>query len=277
MLYVGLCFTDETTIRGEACLVEYLKAVGKLNSDFQSTAPPSPLVCHYAAPLAMKMVKSIILDDLKTEIPNESVCLTRDIEVQRAVENVIKIALIENSKFLIDTEKQTQVSEARKEFKAVLVEVAVHYCEADQKQFINIFRDVFGEKNETTEASQYEYCLAKYAVENNYLELGNVDLNPHKIDAESVNCDNIVADERGKAEREIRNIISVLQGSNGSMDCVLNAYRSSNAFGWQVTVKVLDYLDFSKETNESETDKNNAVLRNFIWSTISTCAKSNIK
>lgn len=265
----ALCAADVLG-KGDQCFVRHLKAAGKLNADFESTSDPyNPLVCYAWTERTMHMVKSSFNGEIKVEMPNDADCLTEEFNVTKSVENVFKIRLIEKSN-MNDTEKQNQLVEARNEFTELLEKIAVH-CQADKQKFINIFQTVLGIKNETLEAFQTVYCLAKYATDNNLLDMVNVKMNPHNIDTESVNCDGIVDVEKSKAEREIRTIISGMSTASRSLDCIMDAYKSSETVRFQIALKVLHYLDFPKETKESATVSNSLEFQNFLRTSVSTC------
>lgn len=274
VFYAALCSAEENHFRtGEACITQYLKAKGKLNADFQSSGSPSSH-CRLIIPLAVQMIKTNINDRVKKEIPNESDCLTEELDNQGTIDYLLKISVIGNNKLLSEIGRQTQLEETRSQFKADLENIAIQ-CETDDKNFINIFHDNLGIKNETLEAFQHQYCLTKYAMDNKFLELDNVEMNPHHIDLESVNCDYIVDVEKSKNEKELSDKLSSTPAGGRSSDCILKAFRSNKVFGWNVSLQVLNYLDVARETKEREMNRIGEKIGEYVLSSFS-CVMSGI-
>lgn len=89
-------------------------------------------------------------------------------------------------------------------------------------------------KNATLEYLQHKYCMRKYALENQLLEVNDdADINLDRIDTEIVNCTNIVALERSKVEVQFKDKIF-------ASDCVMNEFRSENLFDWNVGIQIVN-------------------------------------
>lgn len=267
-----LCSAQVSLRFGEACLVQLLKASENLGVDFPSPpTPPSPLMCYYVTELSMQMVKSSTYGEIQDEIPDHVDCVTLELEAQRGILHIIKILLIENSKLLTDNEKEKQLADARNDFTEILNTIATN-CHTDK--FVQIFNTILGVKNETVEFHQTIYCLAKYVSDQKLMTLDGVHINPQNIDLNSINCENILDVERLKAERQMRNIIAGLPVAGRSVDCIMNAYKTSEAFGFQAIGKVLHHSKLSKEIKDATVENNGTAFHNFLVTSISTCAKS---
>lgn len=262
---------------GEPCLVELLKAMKKLNADFQSNSrapiPGDPVVCYVMTELTKQLIQSIIFGEINATMPNDAECVEKEFQAQQTLFDVLKVRLIDGSKTLNDTYKHNQLLEARNDLTGNLETVAVN-CQIEKEKLNNIFQRDLAIKNETLEAHQTEYCLTKYTVDNALLALADLDINRYNIDKESVNCDGIIDVEKSHLEREVRSMVAGLPKANQTSDCIMDAYKSSAANNFQIALKVLDYLDISKETKEPMQDSNSRGFRNIFATSVGECERA---
>lgn len=162
---------------------------------------------------------------------------------------LVKISIIENSYNLSDSERKTQLDETRNELKQNLEQIATQ-CHTDDKNFISIFNVHLGIKNETLEVLRYEYCTAKYIADNKFLEMGNVEINPHHIDTESVNCDNVIDMDRSKEENGLSDKLPAQE-----KECIMNAYKNDKIYELIIALKVANNLEFSRESRNLEINR----------------------
>lgn len=258
------------------CLVQLLKAIGKLSADFPSHPPPTdPLVCYYMTDLTTNMVRGVFHGEMQAKLPKETDCLTETFDLHRTVFDVIKIRVIEENDVLNETQKQTQLGEARKELTDSLEKIVAD-CPTDKEKFINIFHIALAIKNDTLGAQQTEYCLAKYTVDNNLLELGDAKVwNVHNINPESVDCDGIIAVEKSDSEREVRSVIGVMPNVGKYLDCIMDLYRAGDTFDNQAALKVLTFLDVGNDTKASLGANHSRGFSNFMTTSYQTCSKKN--
>ncbi len=147
------------------------------------------------------------------------------------------------------------LEEASNQFKDELKEIADH-CVVDDKDFIRIYHDHLGIKNETLIAYQHQYCMAKYVVDHQIIQLTNVDINPHQIDTDSVNWDYLIYVERTKVEDNLANRLTATQAAQTQIDCLSNSFKVNNMFGYRIAMNVLYfYLDVPSDVKETEANK----------------------
>lgn len=238
----------------EACLVQYLQAKEKLSTDFLSDLPASSQ-CRLITPLQMQIMRITAADFIKKDEPNVVAdCLTKEFNDKEAIDYVVKICVLDASRSLSESERRTQLETTRYEFTQELKNIA-NFCQTDDNKFIKIFNDNLGFKNNSLEVVQYEYCLAKYAVDNKVLELANVEMNPQQIHKDSVNCDHIIAADKRKSEKDLTDKTSITLKGQRSRNCVIDSYRSFKMYDWTVALKVLNNLDFSRETKKVEANR----------------------
>lgn len=262
---------------GDACLVQYLQLKGKLSADIKS-AEPAPSGCDFVTPFTIGVIKSAVFNRIEKEMSlNVARCLIQQLDDRdkEAFDYVVKINVLAASSSLNESERQTQVEATRNQFKEDLEKIAVH-CETDGQKFINIFRDTLGIRNDSLAVLQYEYCLAKYAVDNGVVVLGDVEINPRHIDSNSVDCEQIMEADKSRNEKYFIDKNAVTFAGEESMNCAVNAYRNNKIYDWSVAFKVLKNLDFSLEKKELEFTKINAKIQSFVAST-SVCSEKHLQ
>lgn len=270
MCCAALCNAEQNLVRdGQACVVQYLKGKGKLTESFPSTGSPSSL-CRLVIPASVQIVNGNVKYQVGKEFPNEVDCLTAEFENKDGVDYLLQLDLIRSSS-LSASAKNTQLENTKSQFKDMLEEIAVQ-CHVDDKNFVKLFNEALGIKNETLEAHQNEYCMAKYVfVDNQLLEVNNVDINPHRIETNSVNCEYLIDIERSNAEKELSDKLSATETGQSSLNCVVNAFRSGNMFNYRVALKVLGTLDITSQEKERETNKISKKISEFVLTTVA-CA-----
>jgi hypothetical protein len=257
---------------GEACIVQYLKRKGKLSEDFPTTLETPSSHCEVSIPISTKIVREAYVDKINETFPNQSQCLIDEFDNREIVDHVLKVSVISESKKLSENSIKTQLEAARSDLKQDLEKIAIQ-CNTVDEAFTNIFNDLLGIKNETLAVFQYEYCISKYTADNSLLPLNNVELNPHHIDIEHLNCTAIIEKERTKAVKEIRDKMTSTPNGDRYINCILNAYNRNRVFDWSIALKVLYIVELPKETKESEKAKATQKIADFSVATF-TCIVS---
>lgn len=233
---------------GKECLEEHLKNKGKLESDFPVRR--STQNCSVLLSPALAALRIVVEDQIKQDIPTSADCLIKEFYNRESSDLIVKLFVIEDSK-LSESEIKTKINETRKELRRDLVKVALR-CETDEKNFIAIFNEIL-EKNLTLSKLEHNYCLAKYAADNELLQLNKAELNPDGIITTNLNCTAIINKSRRRWETHVSKEINVTEPE--SINCYMETYKNVNVFNTIITGKVLNYLDFSKETKEAELQK----------------------
>ncbi len=266
MVFYSLCSANPYPYsNGEACIVQYLIAKGKLDEPFQSVQQPSS-GCLLVIPLTLQILKSTAKDEITNEFPHEADCLTDEFDQRETFDYLIKMDLIKISSLLSASVRRIRLEQTKEQLNDELKGIA-NQCLVDDEKFVRFFNENFGPRDETLELYQREYCLAKYVVDNRLLELTNVNLNPHYIDLDRINCDSIIDVERSKTENELSDKLSATEAGRGSMDCVMNAFKSADAFGYKIAFIVLNNVNVTSEVKEVERIKITKKLDEFAFST----------
>ncbi len=163
MSYSALCPTaSDKYNKEEACVVQYLKAKGKLNEAFQSpvTTPSAP-ECQILFPSTVKRIKDDLKRGIAKTFPSEVNCLSDEFDNKEAMDHVITIILINRSNFLSESDKSAQSVVPRNQLKDVVKEVAVQ-CLVEDKKFFDFFNPLLidpyneAESNVTSELNVTE-------------------------------------------------------------------------------------------------------------------------
>ncbi len=253
-IYAALSSVEANNVQeGEACLVQYLQNKEKLSSEFRSAVPPTSR-CRLIIPLTLRVLKSSIESEIKTKVPNAADCLTEEFDNKWAIDHLIKIDVVDKSGLLTETERETQLQETRNEFKNDLKKIASQ-CVADDTPFIEIFNEQLGIKNESLTMAQYDYCLAMYVSDKNVLDLGMVDINPHRIDTDSVDCNEIIDVDKSKSEKDLIEKTTATVTSQSAVMCIRDSYRSDTVYDYSAALKVVNKLNFTRHTKEVEVNR----------------------
>lgn len=240
---------DSSDEDGQACLETYLQQKGKLGINFP-VRQSSLFLCRFVTPITLRVVESLIENQIKEEIPNDADCLIREFKNKESLDILIKLNVIEESN-LSESEIKTQTNVTRNELRQDLIKTATQ-CETNEVDFIAIFNEFLGIKNETLSALEHKYCFAKYAADNELLPLQNIDLNPNGIVTTYIDCKAIIKKERRQHERNAREKVKARNPE--AANCVMEAYNTKNVFNTYIIMSVLDYVELPKETKDVESN-----------------------
>lgn len=127
-----------------ACITPYLKSKGKLENEFQLVKTS----CRLTVRQIVDGLKRIIIDKLKETLPNEMNCIMEQIDKHEIMDIILKIAVIELSDSLTETEINTQLQGPQDELKIQLKASATSCGLADDK-LVLFFRGFLGKKSKS--------------------------------------------------------------------------------------------------------------------------------
>lgn len=239
-----------------------MKRQGKLNEAIQSKVPASSR-CRLVVPFYMQTLKTIFNDRIANKFPlNVTECLTSEFDNVETLDHIMKADIIEWSSLFNSSERITQLKELNDQGNEANIKISVK-CKVGE-----IYTNIF---NKSLEDFQHDYCMTKYVVDNQLVELENVDMNPHSIDLGIFNCTNIINAERGKTEGEFSDRISVTETHQKSLDCAMNEFRSVKMFDWKVALTVLNNLNKPKELEDELYSRVIRKIENFLSLSTSAC------
>lgn len=215
----------------KACYVHYLHGKGKLDEPLPSTVQ-SPSRCRFAIAFFSSVFADYLVEPFAPEAAD---CLKNQTEIGEFLDYGLKHHLYD-SYLSDDTDRFTVMEETIRNLLDLEIQIRL-------KCNIN---ETGADKNPTLEDHQLKYCMVKYAMDNQLLELSDdFDVNPHRIDTETVNCTDIITSERNKAETKFRD-----QTSGG--DCAINEFRNGAIFDWKVAKFVLKGFYLPSENHRIE-------------------------
>ncbi|XP_037032963.1 uncharacterized protein LOC119071944 [Bradysia coprophila] len=257
---------DETN----GCLERYLMQKGKLPSHYPARQPSSIVVCRLTTTVYVSFLTRFFEVLIENRIKNGTECLKRELKNGGTLDLVIKLNLIEESQ-LSENEQNIQINETRNELRQDLTKIA-RQCDTNEDKFIEVFNEQFGIKNETLSALEHNYCFAKYAADNDLLSLKNVNLNPNNIATTNIDCEAIIRKERRRQEHDVRQKAKAKM--ENSVNCVMDSYQGNDVFNTGIVMRVLQYVEFPKETRDAETEKAATKLAEFTVA-VMVCALTN--
>lgn len=227
------------------CILRDLKTERKMDIDFpMSNEPPQ---CRLTWSEVNRVVREDMREFIVKQMPNHSNCLPDElINRNRTMDLILTISAIQEAEFFSESEKNFRLINFRNELQTDLKEIAVK-CKASEEEFVSLFRKAF-ESNETLIAMESTYCMAKYVTEQGVLDLADVNLNPHNIRIENLNCTVVMADEICKDEKRIRDHITLRD--EGAVACLMNVYKEKKVVELDFAALVLRDLEMPVEVKK---------------------------
>ncbi len=249
-------FVDEI----EACLVQHLRGKGKLSSEFPTAIEPSEN-CVARVSGVLESLRSFIDNAIKEELSHESECLLRAIENRETIVHFTMIFVLRLNKLMNENDLDTQLNTTRMQLKEDLEAIAAE-CQVDEIKFVKLFHKNLGIRNETLAVLEYEYCITKYCIDHEFLELGNYIMNPNNISTDNINCTYIIDMDRNRAEQEFADEYITTTEAKEAQECILQLYRTEQQYEWYIALKVLSNEVNARRTKESDVIKATEKLTN---------------
>lgn len=234
------------------CTLRDLKTERNLEFDFpMSKETPK---CR----LTWSQLNEAVREEMKLFIakhaPSDGNCLSdRFVKSDKTLDLVLTITAIQAGDFFSATEKKVRLVNFQNDLKNNLEEIA-NECKYPKDKFLELFQGAFM-NNETLIAMESTYCLAKYVTDNEVLTLRDVNLNPHNINTDNLNCSIVIEEERRKDEERFRDNMTLRDQT--AIACVMNVYTENEVFYLDFAEMVLDKSEISEEMKRSEKDKIN--------------------
>lgn len=252
-LLLGPVFASQFVDEIEACLVQYLRGKEKLGIEFPTTIEPSDN-CADRVSTVLESFRSFIDNEIKKDMIYESECLLSAIENRGTLVDFTMIFALRLNKLMDEDDLNTRLNRTRTQLKHELESIAAE-CKVDVKNFVKLFHKNLGIRNETIEVLQYEYCITKYCIDHEFLDLDNYVLNPNNITTDSINCTNIIEMDRMKAEEEFADENITTTEAKEAKDCIMQLYRTEQQYEWFIALKVLSNEVNARRTKESDVIK----------------------
>lgn len=216
---------------GEACMVEYLKKNGKLESDYPMPPGYNEQACSTSIASAIRLL-GYALEDKLAEIDTGG-CLIRELRNSSFVDYMIKIEVIDEASHIKEEDQKRKTAETREKIREILEEAA-RKCNSKGNDTSIVRR----EKN---------FCTAKYVLDNKYLVLENFNVNPKNISTTNIDCDGIINDARNKTRNEYKVVLETKGLADHRILCVMRKFETLKVFDWGLAIAVLERIEASEE------------------------------
>lgn len=230
------------------CVAADLKEKGLLDADFPSEAVTSVEECRKALAKQLQTFSVGFKGLLKESATIKYDCVY-DKLVEGHVREFINIqeSFIEQEKLTADVYK-TQNDKIQKATREVF-KSAAEACDSDPT-YAGIFDFYLGIKNQSLAVLQEKYCYAKLCVKDRRLiKPYDIDVNPHKINVDGVNCDTIVDTYKSKKLKVINDELKKTSPTASDNPCVKAFTNSRTELG--LAFDILEYLGVSFDANRT--------------------------
>ena len=252
----GQCADVETVENSFNCYADYLKHHGLLEKSFDSEPfNGEPFLCEVVLTTTVETVyKDLLAEFTKNEELKEAAsCIVESLRSAKWSDLDIKERVIDISE-LSDDEKATMIREIKK-LQAKISSDSMVLCMAD-KEFGELFEQIY--KKDDQEDFVGDYCAKVYGLNNKLIDtsLNVVELNPHKIKTEKINCNAINKQHFEQAEKELKEHLLKEIGENlGKVDCLIKKYHDNHYFNRTLAIELLSELNISEEQKKNEKTK----------------------
>lgn len=231
-----------------ACVIRFLQIRGKIEEDLPSQKAPSEL-CRILLPLIYANHSErlcVMLWDTKTI---KADCVIENLKKNDFIDLQLKYEVYENLKNQSKIEKKRKLEEISRAKRDALINAA-DVCKSDFS-YGGMFDEILG-MDRNLKALQREYCLLKYVLDNNFLFMRHVNLNPKRIDTKHLECMPIVVQCQDDAEEKLMRALRARDYSADAINCIIERYRDERIFGWNIAKDFVRKVSGSEEARRSE-------------------------
>lgn len=239
---------SRTNDLNQACIIRILQIRGKIEEDLPTQEAP-PELCRILLPLIYanhseklcvmlwetKSIKAeCVIEDL---MKNDYVDLQLKFEVYEKLQSLSKKDRMKKLDLVIDAKRKLLFNAAEK-------------CKSDFS-YGGIFDEILG-MNSNLKTLQKEYCLLKYSIENKFLTLRDVNLNPGGIDTRYLECKPILVQCQDDAEEKFMIALMDREYSADAINCLMERYKEDRIFGWNIALDFLRKMEINEKVKRNE-------------------------
>lgn len=259
---VSQCAPSATDV---SCLVEDLKEKGTLEADFPEWTYVDPTICQTQIEALSTLFEGGFYHQLEGKSSINARCVADEFKNNGGIDNFFVKHVLEFLKGLNEDVKKQKMRDTNTKLKNSFDDAAAK-CNSDPT-YAGLFGNILGFKNETIAALTENYCAAKFVVENNFISVPNVNLNPNKIATENLNCTAIISNKRKAEKEKVRYDNRYKDFSETQIDCVMKKYRSFKVFETALAIKILDRLDIPLDVKFENSQKVGKISQDFEYNT----------
>lgn len=243
----------------QACIVRFLQIKGQLEESFQSSPAPGDL-CRVLLPLIYANHSEKLVLRLWETKSVKAECVLKTLKNSEFIDLELKLEIYSHSKHTTKDVKRKRMNEVMKNQRKLLLEAA-KICRSDES-YGGLFDEILG-INSSLAFHQETYCLLKYAVENRFIEIRNIRMNPKNINTMSIDCRPIIETKKRENERKLLEAFRKNKYSSDAINCLLERYQHERIFGWNVAKDLLTKVYVGSKVKLAEDMRISKILGEF--------------
>lgn len=232
----------------QACIIRILQIRGKIEEDLPTQEAPSEL-CRIILPLIYANHSEKLCVMLWETKSIKAECVIEDLLKNDYVDLLLKFEVYEKLQSLSKKDRMKKLEVVRDAKRKILINAA-DKCKSDFS-YGGIFDEILG-MDSNLKALQKEYCLLKYAVENKFLSLRDVNLNPDLIDTRYLECKSILVQCQDDAEEKFMIALMDREYSADAINCLMERYKEDRIFGWNIALDFLRKMEINEKIKRNE-------------------------
>lgn len=242
-----------------ACIIRFLQIKGKMDVNIQSSSAPADL-CRILLPLVYANHSERLclrLWDMKIV---KAECVFETLKKFEYVDLELKYEVYSKLKNLPKNDKRMRLYDIINKQRDALMKTA-KLCKSDFT-YGGLFDEILG-INSSLIALQKEYCLLKYAIDNRFLDVRTINLNPRNIDTVNIQCVSIIVQCQDETKERLMEAFKHRRYSSDAITCLLEKYKDERIFGWNLAKDLLHKLKINENVKHAEDWRISKVLSDF--------------
>lgn len=242
-----------------ACIIRFLQIRGKLEESFITSPAPGDL-CRVLLPLIYANHSEKLCLRLWERKTVRAECVFERLKNSNFIDLELKKEIYSESKHLGKSLKKKRLYEASSQQREVLISTA-KTCRSDPT-YGGLFDEILG-INSSLIVLQENFCLLKYAIDNKFLAIPRVNLNPRNIPTSSIECTAIVMKRQNENEQKLMEAFQRRKYSAEAVECLLGLYQNEKIFGWNLARDLLYKIDPVESVRRAEDWRISKTLSDF--------------
>lgn len=231
-----------------ACIIRFLQIRGKMDETIQ-TAPAPADMCRILLPLVYANHSERLCLRLWETKSVKAECVFEKLKKFEFIDLELKYEIFTKSKSIPKSSKRKYIYEVTVAQREALTQTA-KTCKSDFT-YGGLFDGILG-INSSLIALQKEYCLLKYALENKFLDIKHININPRGIDTRSVECTAVLVQAQDDSEDKLLEAFKYRKYSSDAIKCLLEKYKDERIFGWNLAKDLLYKIKIGEHVKHSE-------------------------
>jgi len=256
--FVAFASAAPVVNKGESnCIIKYLKSVNQLAANFPEY--PASGNAIETCDDHLKETKKAIYENVALELRNDDEmrpymhCVMEKLRADKWSDVILKLVVYEEAADLNIENHEAKAAELDEIFVTGTAETLKNCM--FEKEFGKIFdKMINSSSSEEEEDLESDYCLRKYATDNNLIDPSyNLVLNPKNIDVTAINCTPIVQKAIKETEDEfIKTFREEKDLSDAKVDCIVAKYRQEKFSDRLLSIAALSEVEITDEQKAAE-------------------------